>query len=687
MVRSNASDIAGRYLGKNWPRRFKKRHPQVITARPAKLDPKRAKHFNKTIINDYFDKWEELNEQYDGGIPPEHIWNMDEKGIQMGGGRKNNGKGYFYLRDYRNRYRISSDNLELVTVIECVSAAGDSAPTAFVLSDGPLPDLRKLVSDESFGGIGRSPSGWTDNEICQEWLEQKFMPFACSKRVDKSKPIVLILDGHESHENWELRRRIYAFSDCEVIVFCFPSKTTHKLQPLDVVVFNPVGRKWREHCDMTLHKGITISRYNVVPEYLEVRKKAVTKDLIRTAFVKTGIYPVNRNVFSEEDFAPSMASSSCAHVPASFPDDVPSSDAAIPTDAESEGDSDYCELESDNGDEDLVTESNGKRLSDGGDPSDDLEQELCDPEAPQERVITRSSVATLMDISNLTYHCRTVPFEVDKQKSHEALLNEVRELRQQLHTVYDAFRMQEASTEAANAHCTIVKRALADCRTQLQNSNKTRERGSSKIKARFLSGEKMREAFEAADAERQERERADAEKETQKLAELEARNARITEDATSKVFDHTLASYTRKDELLSLAGALRISDKGTIPDLLSRIRQHMELHPELRENPRFAGLFQTSGARGRRNGPAATASTSESWSLDAQSAPRPAPPITPAISPLGQPQASTSAFHPIRDDFDIAPAIYYPPTSFNYTNPYSYFNLHQPNAGYYDTNH
>ena len=37
------------------------------------------------------------------------IWNMDEQGIQMGGGRKNSGKGYFY-------HQISSDNLELVTV-------------------------------------------------------------------------------------------------------------------------------------------------------------------------------------------------------------------------------------------------------------------------------------------------------------------------------------------------------------------------------------------------------------------------------------------------------------------------------------------------------------------------------------------------------------------------------------------
>ncbi|KIL54744.1 hypothetical protein M378DRAFT_91977 [Amanita muscaria Koide BX008] len=648
MVRANASDIAGRLIGTNWPRRFKKRNPQVITARPAKLDPKRAKNFNKTIINDYFDKWEELNEQY-GGIPPEHIWNMDEKGIQMGGGRKNNGKGYFYLRDHRNRYRISSDNLELVTVLECVSAAGESAPTAFVLSDGPLPDLRKLVLDTSFGGVGRSPSGWTDNEICQEWIEQKFMPFACSKRVDKSKPIVLILDGHESHESWELRRKIYAFSDCEIVVFCFPSKTTHKLQPLDVVVFSPVGRKWREHCDMILHKGILITRYNVIPEYLKVREKAVTKDLIRTAFSKTGIYPVNRNVFSEEDFAPSMASSSSAHVPASFPNDIPSSDTAIPTDAESEEDSDY-ENEDEDSDEQLADPA-----SDPSSRVNDLEQEILNSgsETPQERVATRSSgtIATLMDI-------------MDKRKSPEELVNEIQELRQQLRAVYDAFRMQEASTQAANAHCTIVKRALTDCRTQLQNLNKTKERGSSKIKARFLTGEGLREAFEAEDAERQEREKENAEKEAQKLAEQEVRNARIAEDAVSKVFAHTLTSYKKKDELLSIAGALQISDKGTIPELLNRIRQHMELHPELRENPCFAGLFQTPGARGRRN-PATTSSSAQ----------RPAEAFPP--------EASTSR---IRAN-DLAPVMYYPPTILNYTNPYSnpYLNVPQPDSNHYNT--
>jgi hypothetical protein len=39
---------------------------------------------------------------------------------------------------------MKSDNLELVTIIESISAAGSSMPPAFVLSDGPVPDCCDL---------------------------------------------------------------------------------------------------------------------------------------------------------------------------------------------------------------------------------------------------------------------------------------------------------------------------------------------------------------------------------------------------------------------------------------------------------------------------------------------------------------------------------------------------------------
>ncbi|TFK16388.1 hypothetical protein FA15DRAFT_563246, partial [Coprinopsis marcescibilis] len=122
-LRGYASLISGQRAGKCFADRLISRNPTLVTAKPAKLDPKRVKNFNKTVVSEYFSMVQFLYDTW-GSIPPEHWYNMDEKGIQLGGGRKNSSRKYLYFRKHRNRYRISSDNLELVTVIECISAAG-----------------------------------------------------------------------------------------------------------------------------------------------------------------------------------------------------------------------------------------------------------------------------------------------------------------------------------------------------------------------------------------------------------------------------------------------------------------------------------------------------------------------------------------------------------------------------------
>ena len=157
-LRNYAAAISGKDVGKQWHKKFLKRNPQVCAMKPAKLDPKRAKNFNETIINDYFDKIEGLHEKYDG-IPPEHIWNMDEKGIQLGGGRKKSSKKFFFMKGQKDKYRIRNDNLELSTILECILAAGDAVPPSFCLQNGSIPDLREL-DDECWGrfaNISSSP--------------------------------------------------------------------------------------------------------------------------------------------------------------------------------------------------------------------------------------------------------------------------------------------------------------------------------------------------------------------------------------------------------------------------------------------------------------------------------------------------------------------------------------------------
>lgn len=136
---ARALQVCGKHPGKNWPRRFLKRHPCLVSVKPRGLDPKRAQNFNRTAVEEYFKLRRELEEKYDG-IPPEHHWNMDEKGCQMGGGRQGSGMKFIFSSEDKEHYRLHSDNLELVSIIECVNAAGTAMPPAFIMKDGPLAD-------------------------------------------------------------------------------------------------------------------------------------------------------------------------------------------------------------------------------------------------------------------------------------------------------------------------------------------------------------------------------------------------------------------------------------------------------------------------------------------------------------------------------------------------------------------
>ncbi|KAJ3709500.1 hypothetical protein C8R42DRAFT_598555 [Lentinula raphanica] len=108
-------------VSRSWIRKFQKRHKDVLkSARGSGLDPKRAQAFNAATVNRYFEILDGLIR--DNDIPWCNIYNMDEKGVQLGGGRKNSQEKYFFDRQDTAMYRQHSDNLELVTIIDSVCA-------------------------------------------------------------------------------------------------------------------------------------------------------------------------------------------------------------------------------------------------------------------------------------------------------------------------------------------------------------------------------------------------------------------------------------------------------------------------------------------------------------------------------------------------------------------------------------
>ena len=114
-----AAAISGRHIGGSWPKRFYKRHPDLKMKKIIGLEKARAKALNQFAVNEFFDMLTEVIKEY--GILPGNLYNMDEKGIQLGIGARITA---MIDRDQKTVYSIEDGNRELVTVIETICADG-----------------------------------------------------------------------------------------------------------------------------------------------------------------------------------------------------------------------------------------------------------------------------------------------------------------------------------------------------------------------------------------------------------------------------------------------------------------------------------------------------------------------------------------------------------------------------------
>ncbi|MES9880234.1 MAG: hypothetical protein ABW185_05060 [Sedimenticola sp.] len=76
--------------------------------------------------------------------------------------------------------------------------------------------------------FAHSESGYMDGELFQSWLFKIFIP-----NCGRERPVVLILDNHDSHVTLPL---VETAKENNVVIVGLPGHTTHFLQPLDVKV-------------------------------------------------------------------------------------------------------------------------------------------------------------------------------------------------------------------------------------------------------------------------------------------------------------------------------------------------------------------------------------------------------------------------------------------------------------------
>jgi hypothetical protein len=181
-------------------------------------------------------------------------YNMDEKGFFVGITTRT--KRVFSKAVWASRERtaaIQDGNREWVTLLACVCTSGEALPPALIyqgtsgIQSSWVDDVEAEQHQVFFAN---SPSGWTNNNLGLAWLKQVFDRHTRAKARRGRR--LLILDGRGSH----LTTDFLDFCDTNrILLAIFPPRSTHSLQPLDVVLFSPLSKNYTEELNRFLQRS------------------------------------------------------------------------------------------------------------------------------------------------------------------------------------------------------------------------------------------------------------------------------------------------------------------------------------------------------------------------------------------------------------------------------------------------
>lgn len=142
-----------------------------------------------------------------------------------------------------------------------------------------------------------SKNGWTNEELFIIWLKH-FVKFT---KPSADEPVLLILDNHYSHSSYA------AYTFCRenfIVVVSIPPHTSHRMQPLDVAFYGPLKNAFRKECDLFMKSNAMqkITPFDVASIFNKAYCNTATIQKGVSGFKASGIFPIDPNIFGEEDF-------------------------------------------------------------------------------------------------------------------------------------------------------------------------------------------------------------------------------------------------------------------------------------------------------------------------------------------------------------------------------------------------
>ncbi|KAJ4440331.1 hypothetical protein ANN_08470 [Periplaneta americana] len=239
--------------GRAWFDLFIRRHKNRLTIhKPIGTSFSRANGFNREAINKFFDM---LEAEYDKhSYPADRVYNVDETGL---------------------------------TVVQ-----------------SKIPHVIGLKGKRQVGAITSAERGslvppfWLDsNRAFHEWFDH----FLKKTNPTQESPVLLILDGHNSHSrNLHVIQR--AREKCVTIV-SIPPHTSHKTQPLDKSFMGTLKTYYSEYIRQWLRdQNRPLGPYDVAEIFGKAYLQCQTASIASKGFLETGIFPCDRTVFGDSDF-------------------------------------------------------------------------------------------------------------------------------------------------------------------------------------------------------------------------------------------------------------------------------------------------------------------------------------------------------------------------------------------------
>ena len=304
--------------GKVWFSNFKKRNPTIALRKPEKTPTTRLKAMNPTLVGNYFVDLQQLLHDLELEGKPHHVWNMDETNVSF----EHDPVRVVARKGAKQVAGRTSNSRESSTIIVGGNAAGRALSPLIIMKGKTSRTLLGVNVTEGPTGAKWTfqANAWTEDILGIEWFKKIFLA-----ECGPSRPQLLILDGHHSHETLGLLEMAL---EEKIVCLCLPAHTTAYLNPLDRTVFGPFKTSY----NTVVSEYLSQSPMNLVTKYSwpallkQAYTKAVTASNLIAGFRACGILPWNPLALPSTAFSPRRPFHNNGDVSSSFQSSFQSSD-------------------------------------------------------------------------------------------------------------------------------------------------------------------------------------------------------------------------------------------------------------------------------------------------------------------------------------------------------------------------